>query len=804
MDESERHARLESIRLGLASLREAKAPVERSPAAPSSVDLAAAERHERLHAIQRRLGFAESTQLKFQMIQTTLFGGRSACAQPWQCDLCRGGFKSEQALISHAWWKHGVRKEPARALPQRPGALIQSFFAEEVQEQDLPEQFEHLISFEHAEEANLPELLEEEAAEEDEPLETPKKRTKTGAIKQTRGANRRQRVSAKQQVDAVDTWRACKLSGTPPKDKKGNATGTQYSYNTVYGWSRNYDKLVEQAAKGTATKLARTRRGWFRQNPLVQEFDQHLCRALKKHRKAGRPANSVTVLAMAESIYDKVDKTREGRNLQWPRNRRGGEVWRPKMTWVKSWLQVRGWKPRKPTKKRGSTPAQDSALMQRWLDKLRHMAQKQPSCGDNTWSDAWGFFSPGERFNRDQVGFSFDYTAAGRTWASPEERTTGCVQVVTGKAGWEKRFFTWDMCYAGDLKQAQPPPVLYFFGAGNISQLERASYDKDVKVFFTPKGYLNEDANQFWTQCWKEHVSANHAGKAVLLTCDNVAAHCTHAWREEMAKIGTTVLHGEPNGTHCWQAIDRHIGKTHKDLFHQMQLHRSLEDFKSFQHLSAKDRRIWCTHWVGDLWRHYCHEKAAAHANCCQCSGLLIRLDGVGDDRVTVESNPVFAVQPYQCWEGLEESIQKSWQAPAPFEEDASGSDSDSSSSTSSTSSSDSADSCDASPEPDGPESAQPGPPAGSSTEPQPAAGSGSTAWPGVGAALTRFDIHMLLKHAAKRHKLQAGVRMLAAHAKHGVKLDHPKALAGKTVPWDELRHCCSELKVELPSKEDI
>lgn len=66
------------------------------------------------------------------------------------------------------------------------------------------------------------------------------------------------------------------------------------------------------------------------------------------------------------------------------------------MTWVKSWLQVRGWKPRKPTKKRGSTPAQDSALMQRWLDKLRHMAQKQPSCGDNTWSDAWGFFSPAE------------------------------------------------------------------------------------------------------------------------------------------------------------------------------------------------------------------------------------------------------------------------------------------------------------------------------------------------------------------------------------------------------------------------
>ncbi|CAJ1409619.1 unnamed protein product, partial [Effrenium voratum] len=568
----------------------------------------------------------------------------------------------------------------------------------------------------------------------------------------------RQRVSAKQQVDAVDTWRACKLSGTPPKDKKGNATGTQYSYNTVYGWSRNYDKLVEQAAKGTATKLARTRRGWFRQNPLVQEFDQHLCRALKKHRKAGRPANSVTVLAMAESIYDKVDKTREGRNLQWPRNRRGGEVWRPKMTWVKSWLQVRGWKPRKPTKKRGSTPAQDSALMQRWLDKLRHMAQKQPSCGDNTWSDAWGFFSPGERFNRDQVGFSFDYTAAGRTWASPEERTTGCVQVVTGKAGWEKRFFTWDMCYAGDLKQAQPPPVLYFFGAGNISQLERASYDKDVKVFFTPKGYLNEDANQFWTQCWKEH---------------------------EMAKIGTTVLHGEPNGTHCWQAIDRHIGKTHKDLFHQMQLHRSLEDFKSFQHLSAKDRRIWCTHWVGDLWRHYCHEKAAAHANCCQCSGLLIRLDGVGDDRVTVESNPVFAVQPYQCWEGREESIQKSWQAPAPFEEDASGSDSDSSSSTSSTSSSDSADSC---------------------ASQAVAHAVAHAAAHEAGLAHDKMDLRARSLVPRLVHQLSPSLQLAQAArlGQHGVKLDHPKALAGKTVPWDELRHCCSELKVELPSKEDI
>ena len=205
------------------------------------------------------------------------------------------------------------------------------------------------------------------------------------------------------------------------------------------------------------------------------------------------------------------------------------------------------------------------------------------------------------------------------------------------------------------------PPVLYFYGAGNVSALERASYDKDVRVVFTKKAYLCREANDQWRKIWCEFKAEHQFGVPVLLTMDNHSSQTRKQWRKEMRAHDTEILHTEPGGSHVCQLIDRHIGHMHKQLFEEVQMEYLLDSWDGFRHLSARDRRIHVTFWVGEVWRRYLACKRQQHANCVACSGLGIRLDGGDDNKITVEASPLFSVQPYKLWPGLEESIESAW-----------------------------------------------------------------------------------------------------------------------------------------------
>ena len=136
------------------------------------------------------------------------------------------------------------------------------------------------------------------------------------------------------------------------------------------------------------------------------------------------------------------------------------------------------------------------------------------------------------------------------------------------------------------------PPVLYFYGAGNVSALERASYDKDVRVVFTKKAYLCREANDQWRKIWCEFKAEHQFGVPVLLTMDNHSSQTRKQWRKEMRAHDTEILHTEPGGTHVCQLIDRHIGHMHKQLFEEVQMEYLLDSWDGFRHLSARDRRI--------------------------------------------------------------------------------------------------------------------------------------------------------------------------------------------------------------------
>ena len=132
---------------------------------------------------------------------------------------------------------------------------------------------------------------------------------------------------------------------------------------------------------------------------------------------------------------------------------------------------------------------------------------------------------------------------------------------------------------------------------GNITALERASYHDGVKVYFSPKGYLNRDMNASWTQVWSEFKARELPNTPVLLVCDNVDPQRLRSWREAMACTGTAVVHGEPGFKNVWQAVDRHIGKMFRSFLRGAQEDHLSDEGKKKQFPALDGKRPPC---VGD------------------------------------------------------------------------------------------------------------------------------------------------------------------------------------------------------------
>ncbi|CAE7947454.1 unnamed protein product [Symbiodinium sp. KB8] len=576
--------------------------------------------------------------------------------------------------------------------------------------------------------------------------------------------DKRQTVTAAVKLKAIEAHLATKEMGHPVVDDFNRACGTPFSYNSVYGWKKKRAELEKMAAKETRSKLSKQKKGWFRNNELVKKFNHRYQKTLRKTRRNARNLTTKVALAIAFRVYDRLE--RKHPNMQFPVVRKTGQRWKPSGRWVRGWFLARGWKPRKATKKRGTTPAADSAAMQRFLDKLRFMLQQRPDVTDEVaasegvaYDSGWGHFERG-----------------------------GCVAVTTGPPKWSKRYCTWDMAYSADLTGPQPPAVLYFPGKGRVSQLEKLSYHPDTKVVWTPKGYLNGEANKAWCEIWNSWKAENLEGP-VLLTLDNVSCQKKRSFQRCLLKNGTVTLHGEPNATHVWQMIDRHVGRMHKKMLTDLQLEylSDRDHFRGFSKLSAMDRRILLSHWVGEVRQMYIEQKVQQHLACASASGLRIRLDRIDDEKVTVEANPLFRVQDYVHWNGLEEAIEKEWVedeeevaevSPSPV----------SSASSSSSSSSGSAATSDA-------EASSVA--ASSESEVEAVVDADEDLADNAGNYVTVPDLKAMLQKAHSAGKINAGMRMLVSFSKNKTPISHPQRLAGKLVLYASLKKAADSLELE-------
>lgn len=69
----------------------------------------------------------------------------------------------------------------------------------------------------------------------------------------------------------------------------------------------------------------------------------------------------------------------------------------------------------------------------------------------------------------------------------------------------------------------------------------------------------------------------------VLLICDSVDAQRCRSFANLLETHRTTHFLGEPSYTHVWQLIDRHCGKTLRDLYAEACTSRQIRAYVAWQ-----------------------------------------------------------------------------------------------------------------------------------------------------------------------------------------------------------------------------
>lgn len=157
--------------------------------------------------------------------------------------------------------------------------------------------------------------------------------------------------------------------------------------------------------------------------------------------------------------------------------------------------------------------------------------------------------------------------------------------------------------------EARVPPLIIFRGKGlRISQVEKAKYDRRVRVQFQENAWCNEDQMLNWlNQVWKYPFSSD-ANKPKLLVADVHKAQKTAKVINALKACKTTLVLVPPDCTSLVQPLDVSVNAKFKQAVdrHQTEhMHQNLELYVN-NGLSASQRRILITGWVGAAWTEVC------------------------------------------------------------------------------------------------------------------------------------------------------------------------------------------------------
>ncbi|XP_065664823.1 uncharacterized protein LOC136086454 [Hydra vulgaris] len=276
-------------------------------------------------------------------------------------------------------------------------------------------------------------------------------------------------------------------------------------------------------------------------------------------------------------------------------------------------------------RKRQANVKKQTLILMKWHSNLREKLIKSGS-GKPTYDKKWGRFPLKKRINVDQIPLPF-VVESKQTYKIPiskgNERRDHRVWVAQPGSGLDKRQATLQICFS---PEEMVKPALIF-------------RDTTFSVKWVKNTVSNAVANL------DEYV----------LLCDNLTDQVSDEFLNEVRQHKGIVWFGVPNGTHFWQPVNAGPGKAFKshikveqNIWLENDENIELWLGKNDRKLSAKDRRILLTRWVGEAYRKTSKDEKFLRMlyRSFAKTGCLITADGREDDKINPKDMPAYVVPP--------------------------------------------------------------------------------------------------------------------------------------------------------------
>lgn len=435
---------------------------------------------------------------------------------------------------------------------------------------------------------------------------------------------------------------------------EGTVTADQPSTSNVVGGSKKGKKQLQRRGYNREFKLtviksfynhgrnvAQTAKKFKVDRKQVRSWVSSEEKIRKQPYKSKAPGRGTTAKfpLMEHRLYSEFTELRkEGRKVKrWWFNTRAEQLVNELYPEVKDFKHSDQWFARFCTRKKIS------------LRKTTHAAQHAPSDLNAAISRFHakllrvrrrGSFSLGDIANMDQTPLPF-VLDDGKTYEG-----TGKKEVWTASAasGLDKRQCTVQLTVFADGKPRVRPTIIFRGQGKRIAKSEQESWDSRVRVMFQKKAWCDEVIMKEWVASeWANVFTNPHTASSTgkILVADVHTAQQTDDVKAALCKYKTELVNVPPGCTSRIQPLDVSVNKPFKEAVkrqHEAHISENLALYTEGR-LTASDRRVLLTKWVGVAWQEINQKKDVIVRSFRKC-GISLAVDGTENSEVKIEGIP--------------------------------------------------------------------------------------------------------------------------------------------------------------------
>ncbi|CAF1017098.1 unnamed protein product [Rotaria sp. Silwood1] len=259
----------------------------------------------------------------------------------------------------------------------------------------------------------------------------------------------------------------------------------------------------------------------------------------------------------------------------------------PSNKWFTRFLKRHRLSLQKPVRKQKISLSEAHISINKFHSYLRKCSQWGPKRGP------MGCFVESDICNMDESPLSL--------WGDQSRRSINDINTRNEIEGCfeNKRFATIMLCVFPE-RNHRVEPVLLFRGTGKVSSSEEKHYSPNVKVFFTPKAFINMPTLEKYITWWLKKVKD---GNRKLFITDSCTSHLNENLKKRMRDEGISMAIIPTGCTQYIQLLDVHVFATFKNHYYDCaEEYLELNGPRSKLKLSASKKRILCTRLTASAW----------------------------------------------------------------------------------------------------------------------------------------------------------------------------------------------------------